>query len=368
MATAENVWRLTGGIAPLKTEGIPSMIKSPGRMEDSQPKKKGGGIFGVLDFFFRKEDKEPPNQLEHYLDLSHKCPGNATVHLKIAEIYQRQGEEEKAIGKFLQAAEIFFQDNFFPQAMAIYKHVLSINSHLVHVNQKMAEIYRKTGFWADAISQLRIVAKHYEQWGKKERLPEILKAIQELESQRLPRENKAQDLPDSPKPAMTKSDPFSPPAFKMVPPGKAAKEAVSPEGIEKKQDLYFDLRAQLATTEAVDLKSIKEIPTDKLFGFEEIFKELQETVIPAEVYPDFHYHMGMACREMGFNDGAIEQLQMAFENGQKPAESARLLSKCFREKGWFHEAQKYFEKAMKMEDDSRKRTSGFTSELVLVHS
>ncbi len=118
----------------------------------------------------------------------------------------------------------------------------------------------------------------------------------------------------------------------------------------------------------MELKGVNEISTDKLFGFEEIFKELQETVIPSEVYPDFNYQMGLACREMGFNDGAIEQLRMAVENGQKPVESAKLLSKCFREKGWFHEAEKYFEKAIRMENNSQEHPSAVTQEFAMVHS
>jgi tetratricopeptide (TPR) repeat protein len=77
--------------------------------------------------------------------------------------------------------------------------------------------------------------------------------------------------------------------------------------------------------------------------------------------------MGNACKEMGFNDGAIEQFQIALEKGQKPAEAAKLLSKCYREKGWFHEAQKCYEKAMEIESHNRSKNSS-ANELGMVCS
>ncbi len=320
----------------------------------------------MLGYFFGKEKGKSGESLQEYLDLSERYPENATYQMKLAEIYQKKGEEEKAIAKYLQAAEIFSRENFFPQAMAIYKQVLAMNPHLIQANQKIGEIYQKMGFLADAIAQYRIVVKHNETWGRKEKIPQIMNLIQELENVKSAREKKAPVAEEARKPPEPKADPPRPALPRSGPPPKA-RRAVPPQ--EGGKDDFYDLRAELTTGDPGDLKDIKEISTDKLFGFEEIFKELQETVIPAEVYPNFNYHMGKACREMGFNDGAIEQLQIAMQKGQNPVEAAKILSKCFRDKGWFHEAQKYFEKAMEMENESRKKqTPGFESEIVMLPS
>jgi tetratricopeptide (TPR) repeat protein len=368
MATAENVWKGVGGISPTEPARIPTLAARSGRrLKNSALGKKWGGFSGVVDYFFHREKKEPGEQFDHYLSLSQKNPGNATFHLKLAEIYQRMGEEEKAIAKYLQSAAIFSRDRYFPQAMAIYKHILSLSPHMVQVNLKMAEIFRQTGFWADAISQYKLAIKHYERWGRREKIPDIKNLMNELESQRALEEKKAQasanfgELPE----IKPDTNPVSGPG--IAPPTDIPGENALLDGKEKKSDRGFDLRAELVSEEPLELKGVNEISTDKLFGFEEIFKELQETVIPNEVYPDFNYQMGLACREMGFNDGAIEQLQMALENGQKPIESAKLLSKCFREKGWFHEAEKYFATAMEMENNSPKNASAITQKFALVH-
>jgi tetratricopeptide (TPR) repeat protein len=352
-------------ILPLKpVEAILPIPSPPKTPKKRIARKRSGRLFGVLDYFFSKEKKKPGDSYEEVLELAQKNPENATFQVKLAEVYQRKGEEEKAIAKYLQAAEVYCRENFFPQAMAIYKQIISINPHLIHANQKMGEIYREMGYFSDAIAQYKIVAKHYEQWGKKERVPGILNLIQEMEREKTVREKKAAPC-ESQEPLESQEDRKNLCPPKLVPASPAPQKGALPG---EKKDQGFDLVAELAIKDPGDPIDPKETSTQKPFGFEEIFKELQETVIPAEVYPDFNFQMGNACKEMGFNDGAIEQFQIAFEKGQKPAEAARLLSKCYREKGWFHEAQKCYEKAMEIEINSRGKNLNIKSELGMVCS
>jgi tetratricopeptide (TPR) repeat protein len=351
-------------ILPLKPVEAILPIPSPPKPTNKRiARKRSGGLLSVLDYFFSKEKKNSGDSYKEVLELAKKNPENATFQVKLAEVYQRKGEEEKAIAKYLQAAEVFCRGKFFPQAMVIYKQIISINPHLIHANQKMGEIYREMGYFSDAIAQYKIVANHYEQWGKKERVPEVLKLIQEMEKEKIVREKKAAPY-ERQKPLESHEDRrnLSPP--QPVPSSPAPQNGALPDD---KKGLGFDLVAELAVRDPGDFIDPKEIAAQKPFGIEEIFKELQETVIPAEVYPDFNFQMGNACKEMGFNDGAIEQLQIALEKGQKPAEAAKLLSRCYREKGWFHEAQKCYEKAMEIESNNRSKNSS-TSELGMVCS
>ena len=366
MPHTESFRRSNHEIFPLKPMGgrtaVPSLDHLP---EIPRQRPRSGKLFGLLGQFFGRDKNGLQGDLDEYSDLARKFPENAAYQVRLAQIYLRKGEEEKAISKFLQAGEIFGRDNFLPQAMAIYKQVLSLNPHLIHANLKMGEIYRQMGSLNEAISQYKIVVKHYENWGKKEKTPQIQSLIRELEEEISARDKKINAAGAGKKPPQTKPNPDFTSRTKAIASPQPHRPAPSP--IENEEAL-FDLGAALAVSTPGESKDVKEISTDKLFGFEEIFKELQETVIPAELYPNFNYHMGKACREMGFNDGAVEQLQIAIQNGQHPVEAAKLLSRCFREKGWFHEAQKYFEKALQMESEARKRTPSFKSELVQNHS
>ena len=340
---------------------VPNLYNRP---ESLSLRKRSGKFFSKVGHFLGRGRNGLEGSLEENMDLAQRFPENAAYQLKLAEIYQKKGEEEKAIAKYLQAAEVFGVDHFFPQAMAIYKQVLSLNPHLIHANQKMGEIYRQMGHLGEAITQYKIVVKHYETWGRKEKVPQIQSLIRELEAEKSAQEMKGPATAAIKKSPEVKAGAVPPPHPNPASPSKVIRPDPSPE---KGGENLFDLGAELGGGNPGDSEDLKEISTDKLFGFEETFKELQETVISTELYPNFDYHMGKACREMGFNDGAIEQLQIAMQNGQNPIDAAKILSKCFREKGWFHEAQKYFEKAMQMENDSLKKTP-IKSELVMVHS
>jgi hypothetical protein len=293
----------------------PAMGKEKGR------RKKPGKLSGMLDYFLRKEKGGSGESLQEYLNLSQRDPENATYQLKLAEIYRKKGEEEKALAKYLQAAEIFTQEEFFPQAMAVYRQVLAMNPHLVQANQKIGQIYQRMGFLADAIAQYRTVVKHYETWGRKEKIPQVLKLIQGLEKEKSAREKKVSVALEARKPPEPREDP-APQAFpRSGPPPKARRPVPPPEG--KKEDFY-DLRAELTAGEPEDLKEIKEISMDKLFGFEEIFKELQETVIPAEVYPNFNYHMGSGqdVEQVLPGQGMVSRGSEVFREG--PADGERI--------------------------------------------
>jgi tetratricopeptide (TPR) repeat protein len=118
------------------------------------------------------------------------------------------------------------------------------------------------------------------------------------------------------------------------------------------KDVFFDLGAELEDGKNIGYERFEEITTEKSYGFEEILKELKRTSGPSKVDPNFNYNMGVACREMGFVDEAIEQFQSAFEAGQKPFEAAYLLGLCFQDRGQPIEARQSFEKALKVEGAS----------------
>jgi tetratricopeptide (TPR) repeat protein len=114
---------------------------------------------------------------------------------------------------------------------------------------------------------------------------------------------------------------------------------------------FFDLCAELQKKPPRNkyLKIAKEICTEKVFGFDEILKELQDVGGTSRVYPNFNFQMGVACREMSFYDEAIEQFQLAIEKGQNPLDAAHFMGLCYREKGWWEEARQAFRRALQLE-------------------
>lgn len=296
--------------------------------------------------------------MNQYLTLVKKEPGNAKAHLKLAEMYQKKGDKKKAISEYLIAAEIFLKNQFYARAMAIYKQVPKQDPSLDHVYLKIADIYRKMGFLGDAFSQYRILVQHYDNQGAKDKALEVLSLMADMDPRKGDLKEKIQvykhniNLDKEGEGAGADH----PGALLPAPP------------VEEKKGVFFDLGAVLESAEPPEMTDFKEISTmEKIYGFEEIFKELKETSGPSAVDPNFNYNLGVASREMGFLDDAIEQFQIALVKEQNPFESANMLGLCYKEKGQWNEAGQAFRRAMQTTGVSKEKILEVKYELGLIY-
>jgi Tfp pilus assembly protein PilF len=126
------------------------------------------GIFDKLRNS-RKTGRSQPDPKEKALyDLVQKEPENPNAHLKLAEIYQKKGEKQRAISEYLLSADIFEKNQFYARAISIYKQLTRRDPHLDQAYLKMAEIYREKGFLAESLAQYRTLVHFYEERGEKE--------------------------------------------------------------------------------------------------------------------------------------------------------------------------------------------------------
>ncbi|MDI6753762.1 MAG: tetratricopeptide repeat protein, partial [Thermodesulfobacteriota bacterium] len=138
-------------------------------------------------------------------------------------------------------------------------------------------------------------------------------------------------------------------------------------GKEKKKGL-FDLKSQLEIAEPEEEIALKEVSTQgKVCGFDDLLKELKETTGPSLVYPTFNYQMGVASREMGFLEDAVDQFQIAFEKGQNPFEAQKMLGLCYKEMSRWEEASRALESALQVEKISEEKKLEVRYELGLIY-
>jgi tetratricopeptide (TPR) repeat protein len=293
-----------------------------------------------FDILLGKIKTKEKDLLQQTLSLSRKKPDDARVHRRLAEIYQKKGEKEKAISAYLQAAEIFARDNLYAEAMAIYKQISRQAPSLDDVYLKIADIYRQMGFLGDAFAQYRILVSHYDQLGMKDKALAIMSLMAELDPRQITLEEKVASFRE------------------IVQGGEAAEEAAGAGDIisggvsgSKKKQVPFDFKAQLEMAEREEEVDVKEVSTQgKVCGFDDLLKELQETAGPSAVYPIFNYQMGVASREMGFLEDAVEQFKTAAAKGQNRFEAQRMLGICYKELGRLDEASRVLELALQAEE------------------
>ena len=301
---------------------------------------------------------KPKNQepMDQYLSLVKKEPGNAKAHLKLAEMYQKKGDKKKAISEYLMAAEIFLKNQFYARAMAIYKQVPKQDPSLDHVYLKIADIYRKMGFLGDAFAQYRILVQHYDVLGAKEKALEVLSLMADMDPRKSDLKEKISAFKHNMKPSEAGGGAGHPQPLPLETSG------------EEKKRAFFDLGAILESAEPPQMADFKEISTmEKIYGFEEIFKELKETSGPSAVDPNFNYNLGVASREMGFLDDAIEQFQIALQKKQNTFEAGNLLGLCYKEKGQWAEAAQAFQSAIQEEGIPQEKILEVKYELGLVY-
>jgi tetratricopeptide (TPR) repeat protein len=302
--------------------------------------------------------------MDRYLNLVKKEPGNAKAHLKLAELYQKKGDKKKAIAEYLMAAEIFLKNQFYARAMAIYKQVPKQDPSLDHVYLKIADIYRKMGFTGDAFAQYRILVQHYDSQGSKEKALEVLSLMADMDPRKTDLKEKIKIYKNSVNGQKEKGGAPAP-AGVAGEPQVLAMELPAEE--EKKSD-FFDLGAMLESVEAPQMSDFKEISAmEKIHGFEEIFKELKENSGPSAVDPNFNYNLGVASREMGFTEDAIEQFLIALDKDQNPFEAANMLGLCYKEKEQWEEAAQAFQRALRVEGIPREKILEVKYELGLIY-
>jgi tetratricopeptide (TPR) repeat protein len=70
------------------------------------------------------------NNAEKYADRAANDLGKAKAALKLAQIYEKMGEAEKALKEYLLAATSFSRNGHYPQALTVYKHILKQNPNV----------------------------------------------------------------------------------------------------------------------------------------------------------------------------------------------------------------------------------------------
>jgi len=301
-----------------------------------------------------KDEKAKEKAQEKYLELVHKEPENAKAHMKLAEIYQKSGDKPKAVEEYLMAADIFAKNNFYARAMAVYKQVPKQNPSLDHVYLKIADIYKKMGFLGDALAQYRLLIQYYDRMGMKEKALQVMGLMAEVDHRK------------SAASAGGLKSGLQTPKAEGETTGSAESTTEKFLGGGKKE--LFDLGAELEADGPAEIGGPKEIFTsDEVSGASDIFNELKEIGGPSVADPYFNYSMGVACREMGFLDDAVEQFQIAMSKGQNPFESASMLAFCFREKGMLDEARQTLQEALKMPGVSKEKKLNVKYELGLLY-
>ena len=95
--------------------------------------------------------------IAEYARLVEEQPHDWNSMNALGDLYLRSGHVDRAVVQFIQIADHFFGEGFFPKAAAVYKKALKAKPDHEHAILKLADIAAAQELLADARAHLRRV-------------------------------------------------------------------------------------------------------------------------------------------------------------------------------------------------------------------
>lgn len=221
--------------------------------------------------------------IKEYQKLVRASPKDIRSHLKLGDLYLKNGENEKAIGEYLKVAELYGEEDLSSRAISVYKKVLSLDPKHIEALHRIARLYQKEGLRGDARNYYQTILKirPLDQ--------EALNGLKAIEDHQVPKE---------------------------VPKKIPSEESVLPKH-----------RHQPETKTG---EGVPHLPSSETGG----------TTVDKEA--EMHYHLGIAYKEMELHDYAISEFELAVGDTAMKFDSCIMLGDCFMEKGDLGKSIEYY--------------------------
>jgi tetratricopeptide (TPR) repeat protein len=232
--------------------------------------------------------------INEYLRLVEADPQDKRLHLKLGDLYLKNGEEDKAIQAYLKVATLYGEEDLNFRAISIYKKILSINPKFTEAFHKIATLYLKEGLAGNAKNYYQSILQINP------RDSEAIKALKNIESPQQPKE-------------------------RATAPSAAAEPLPSkyPQPPEKKP-----------VSETPDFTSSPAIRPSM------VSSEPGASVLDKD--SETHYHLGIAYKEMELFDYAISEFELASSTPSMKFDCYIMLGNCYMEKGDYNKSIEYY--------------------------
>jgi len=121
--------------------------------------------------------------IKEYEKIVEEDPRDVRIWLKIGDLHAKNNAPKKAVDTYSKVAEFYSEQGFYLKAVAVYKQILKIDSALVEINLRLAELYKQLGLLSDAMQQYEQVSNFYHQAGRTKEALAALRQIVDLDPQ-----------------------------------------------------------------------------------------------------------------------------------------------------------------------------------------
>lgn len=285
--------------------------------------------------------------ISEYERLVADDPRNIRIRAKLADLYTRNSNIERAVEEYIQLAKQYEDEDLNYRAISMYKKVLTIRPKMIDVHYWLAELYKKESLFGNAkVLYQNIIRLNPEDQVARGAIREIDSAVvgpSRAQAEDEPRPIRPSDIEDN----LPSHDQTNP------------EEPLTLDDILDVEESPSQKTSQ--TEEVLDLEEPLELPPDNHLPAEDTnqnpggapYFTHQKVDVVQEVSPEkdleSHYHLGVAYLEMGLIDEAIAEFEAAIGYGPKQVDCLVMLGHCYSEKRVFDRSIFYLEKALQLD-------------------
>jgi len=312
---------------------------------------------------------QPKKAIEEYNKLIEADPKDKRLYLKVGDLYQKIGDNERAIKVFMKLAEIYAKEDLNSRAISIYKKILSINPKHIDALRQTGNLYLKNGLIGNAKNFYQSILKiKPDDREAQEALKSLSKHAHQVESISAEKSK----MMESFEPATFEPTPFVEPTAHIEPTARleptamiepaANTEPVSEPITEPVAEPFFESIAETtpsapppAFSQPEEIPFLDETPETPPSSIE------AQTIPEAAVAPapdkeaETHYQLGIAYKEMELFDYAISEFKTASSSPAIKFDCYIMLGSCFLEKGDNSQAIQYFKEASQIKGLTREK-------------
>ncbi|MBW2058348.1 MAG: tetratricopeptide repeat protein [Deltaproteobacteria bacterium] len=285
--------------------------------------------------------------ISDYEKLVADDPRNIRIRSKLADLYLRNKNFDRAVEEYIQLAQQYKDEDLSYRAISMYKKVLTVRPKMIDVHYWLADLYKKEGLVGNAkVLYQNIIKLNPEDQLARSAIAEIDRTLAQADSFQM--EEETSDFGEAGLGEINGREQRS-----------VLEQALMDDELPETQDLEPEEVSE--SEEIVDLEEpLQSEPADPQPAGSDghhtagnPYFTHQEVVLDQSVSPEkdleSHYHLGIAYMEMELIDKAIVEFEAALEYGPKRIDCLVMLGQCYGRKGAFDRSIFYLEKASKIE-------------------
>ena len=107
------------------------------------------------------EEGNVDKAIEEYKEILKINPANFDTYQKLGELFTQKGDHKEALAYYKKIVDDYFKNRLYKKALPIYQKILEIQPDSIATREKIAEIYEREGNESDAKREYLYLAEYY---------------------------------------------------------------------------------------------------------------------------------------------------------------------------------------------------------------